>query len=99
MGTVYTGVTQDVKRSTLGVPGGPFNVLLPRSSDFDTFWTALSLIYSPPDIIGGLTLLQGLWDRSDPGGYMRTITKDPPPNTPVHQVLVQYGKTLKFDGG
>ena len=34
-GTVYMAVTQDVERGVLGVPGGPYAMLLPRSHDFE----------------------------------------------------------------
>jgi len=34
LGTVYMATTIDVERGTLGVPGGPFGLLLPRSQDF-----------------------------------------------------------------
>lgn len=34
LGTVYMATTTDVTRGTLGVPGGPFGLLLPRSQDF-----------------------------------------------------------------
>ncbi|TMA99176.1 MAG: hypothetical protein E6J70_13435 [Deltaproteobacteria bacterium] len=34
------------------------------------------------------TLIQMLWDRSDPNGYAHHITSDPLPNTPPHKILV-----------
>ena len=34
--------TTDVKRGTLGVPGGPFGLLLPRSQDFQELSDHLS---------------------------------------------------------
>jgi hypothetical protein len=36
-----------------------------------------------------LSLIQQLWDRSDPDGYANHITTRPYPNTPRHQVLIE----------
>ena len=36
----------------------------------------------------GLALIQMLWDRSDPNGYIRHVTNDPLPNTTSHQVML-----------
>jgi hypothetical protein len=47
-GTVYMAVTQDVKRGLLGVPGGPYGLLLPRSLDFGIEFAALKVRYSDP---------------------------------------------------
>jgi hypothetical protein len=35
LGDVYMAVTTDVTSGVLGVPGGPFSLLLPRSKDFE----------------------------------------------------------------
>ena len=34
-------------------------------------------------------MIQGLWDRAEANGYAARVTGDPPPNTPIHDVLLQ----------
>ena len=90
LGAVYMAVTTDVERGTLGVPGGPYSLLLPRSVDFNTLWDGIAPKYS--DAIDRMFLfpfLQTLWDRADPGGYMSWII-NPAPGTPNHNVLIHY---------
>lgn len=47
-GSVYMAATQEVKRGLLGVPGGPYGLLLPRSLDFGIEFDALKLRYADP---------------------------------------------------
>ena len=87
-GTVMS-IAQDITRGVLGVPGMNYSLLLTRSTDFATY----SLVYLPAYTNEfhrplGLALIQMLWDRSDPNGYIRHVTNDPLPNTPSHQVLL-----------
>lgn len=92
LGAVYMGVTQDVERGTLGVPGGPYSLLLPRSVDFVPLANVLNGRYLDPlDRAVIFVLLQMVWDRCEPSGYMSAVARDPLPNTPAHRVLVHYG--------
>jgi hypothetical protein len=89
LGGALTAVAPDFTRATLGVPAMNYSVLLNRSVDFDTY----SLILDPayPDPVAQqlvLSLIQMLWDRSDPNGYAHRMTSDPLPNTPPHEVLL-----------
>lgn len=91
-GSVYMAITQDVKRGLLGVPGGPYGMLLPRSLDFGIEFDVLKARYSDPvDRINMMQVLQCLWDRAEPAGYMGSISRDPLPNTMKHEVLLHYG--------
>ena len=91
-GSVYMAVTQEVKRGLLGVPGGPYSLLLPRSLDFGIEFAALKGRFSDPvDRINIMQVLQLLWDRAEPAGYMTSINRDPLPNTAAHEVLLHYG--------
>ena len=38
-----------------------------------------------------LSLIQQMWDHSDPDGLAHHMTSDPLPNTPAHEVLMQAG--------
>jgi hypothetical protein len=91
-GSVYMAVSQDVKRGQLGVPGGPYSLLLPRSLDFSLEYEAVRLRYSDPvDCINLMQVFQCLWDRAEPAGYMTSISKEPLPGTQSHEVLLHYG--------
>jgi len=73
----------------LGVPGMNYSTLLRRSVDFDTYSVILNPYY--PKLAQRplvLSLVQMLWDRSDPNGYAHHITDDPLPGTPSHKVLM-----------
>jgi hypothetical protein len=48
LGAVYMAISQDVHRGMLGVPGGPYGLLLPRSLDFGIEFAALKFRYSDP---------------------------------------------------
>jgi hypothetical protein len=47
-GSVYMATTQDVPRGQLGVPGGPYGLLLPRSRDFSMEYEAVRVRYNDP---------------------------------------------------
>ena len=89
LGGALTAVSPDFTRASLGVPAMTYSVLLPRSVDFDDY----ELIFNPsyPDPMSrplALSLIQMLWDRSEPSGYAHRMTDNPLPNTPPHEVLM-----------
>ncbi|WP_434427773.1 hypothetical protein [Nannocystis pusilla] len=87
-GASLMAVQVDVTRGMLGVPGQPYNILLNRSVDFDSFFAVVQGAYPDPiDIQVVLGLVQMLWDRSEPNGYSHHI-REPLPNTPAHDVLL-----------
>jgi hypothetical protein len=91
MGGVYLAASTDVERAVLGVGGGPYNVLLPRSTDFGDLFDLLKLRYPRSlDRMASLTLMQALWDRMDPSGWSSYIPGGLP-NTPSHRALFHYG--------
>jgi len=67
-----------------------YSTLLPRSIDFDLYAGFLYPAYKDekarPLIF---SLIQMLWDRSEPNGYAHRMTDNPPPNTPPHEVTLQ----------
>ena len=88
-GGAVTAISPDVRHASLGVPAMNYSVLLNRSVDFDTY----QLVFDPayPDKLTqqlALSLIQMLWDRSEPNGYAHRMTSDPLPNTPPHEVLL-----------
>ena len=100
MGGMYMAVSSDVRSGVLGVGGGPYALLLPRSSDFSELFDILKVRYPRSlDRMAILALMQALWDKSDPAGWAGYITPEatpggplpPLPGTPSHRVIHHYG--------
>jgi hypothetical protein len=92
LGTVYMAASTDVQRAVIGVGGGPFSLLLPRSKDFELLFTDLKLRYAEPLARSFLfAWLQQLWIRADPAGYAGYVTKNTLPNTKKHTLVFQSG--------
>jgi hypothetical protein len=93
-GGIYGGtvlaVAPDIDRGILGVPGINYSTLLTRSKDFALYSVPLYTTY-PSELERPLLLsiIQILWDRSDPNGYVNQLTDHPLPGTPPHQVMYQ----------
>jgi hypothetical protein len=66
-----------------------YSTLLTRSIDFEVYSGILYPNY-PNELARPLvlSLIQMLWDRSEPNGFAQVMTTKPPPNTPPHQVLL-----------
>eukprot|EP00456_Euglypha_rotunda_P014136 TRINITY_DN1439_c0_g1_i7.p1 TRINITY_DN1439_c0_g1~~TRINITY_DN1439_c0_g1_i7.p1 ORF type:complete len:431 (-),score=76.16 TRINITY_DN1439_c0_g1_i7:89-1282(-) len=91
LGAVYMAVTTNITTGVLGVGGGPYSMLCPRSSDFAALFDVLKYRYENPlDRMGSIMALQQLWDRAEPSGYMRFLTNLTLPNTPPHKVIMQH---------
>jgi pimeloyl-ACP methyl ester carboxylesterase len=91
MGTLFLSVSPHIARGVLGVGGGPYALLLARSTDFGSLFDVIKLRYPrPQDRISVLTIIQALWDRADPAGYMPLLTDGGPSGLP-HRALWQYG--------
>ena len=89
LGGVTTAVAPDWKRAVLGVATMNYGVLLPRSTDFDTYEAIFAPAY--PDRGQQITILalaQMLWDRGETDAWTQHMTVDPPKNTPPHAVLL-----------
>ncbi|MDQ2676595.1 MAG: hypothetical protein M3Y34_07270 [Actinomycetota bacterium] len=89
LGGAATAVAPDWTRASLGVPAMNYSVLLNRSVDFDTYSLILNPAYpSKLDQQLILSMIQMLWDRSEPNGYAHRMTDNPLPETPPHEVLM-----------
>ncbi len=91
-GGTYMAMTPDHVRGVLGVGAVNYSLLLQRSLDFDSFQALLAPNY--PDELDRqllLGLIQQLWDRADPQGYLPHLVDDPLPGTPAKKVLMQIG--------
>ena len=90
LGTPYVALAPDIDRAVLGVAGGPYSVLLPRSVDFNTYFLAFKTMYPDyMDISLWLGLMQTLWDSAEPSGYLDSINQDPLPGNTPKEILVQ----------
>jgi hypothetical protein len=89
LGGALTAVSPDFTRASLGVPAMGYSTLLTRSIDFDTYASFLYPAY-PNELERplALSLIQILWDRSEPNGYAHRMTSSPLANTPPHEVLL-----------
>ncbi len=90
LGGALAAVAQDFTRAVLGEAGMNYSLLLDRSVDFDQY---LELVYAPSypnryDRLIGIMVAQLLWDRGETNGYANHVTRDPLPDTPVHDVLL-----------
>ena len=78
MGSALVAMSPFLDRGVLGVNGGPYSLLLPRSKDFDPFFDILKQYYDDHrDIlffVVGLT--QQVWDPVEPGGWMWDLGRD-----------------------
>jgi hypothetical protein len=62
MGAVYLSASTDVTRAVIGVGGGPYALLLPRSTDFAQLFDVLRLRYPRSvDRMSAIALIQALW--------------------------------------
>lgn len=89
LGGVTTAVAPDWRRAVLGVATMDYGVLLPRSTDFDTYEAAFAPAY--PDRgqqITILSLAQMLWDRGETDAWTQHMTTHPPKGTIAHAVLL-----------
>ncbi|KAA0171398.1 hypothetical protein FNF27_06308 [Cafeteria roenbergensis] len=93
MGSVFMSLSTDTTHGVLGVPGGPFGILLPRSKDFAALFDIIRLRYDNSLArISMMSAIQEQFTYLEPGGYVNHLWKDPLPNTPQHSVLIHYGQ-------
>jgi hypothetical protein len=79
-----------LERGVLGVGGMPYVLLLPRSADFDQFFTLLKSAYPDQrDIMLLLAVFQNLWDPGEGSGWAWAMNKRAGARWPAKQVLMQ----------
>jgi len=102
-GGITTAISPDIRRAVLGVTGEDYaNSLVQRSTDFGSPTTIGSFSWllwadyadnNSARYTITLDLMDQLWDRADPVGYVQGLGATPFANTPSHSVLMQisYG--------
>lgn len=86
LGGGYLGFSPDHHRGALGVPGTPFQLLLPRSTNFTPFYRVLATKHGDGRNVALLvTLFQQRWDAGETAGWVSELAAR---GTPV---LIQTG--------
>ena len=89
-GGTYMGLSEDVTRGALNVPGSEWSLLIQRSTDFANLQQILDIEYADPlDQQLLLALIQPEWDFTDPIGFAPHLIASPLPSTPAKRILVQ----------
>jgi hypothetical protein len=89
-GTTFMGLSPDVMRAALNVPGSEWSLLVFRSSAFGPLKTVLETML--PDRMDqqlAIAASQSEWDYTDSATFAPHILKDPLPNVPLKHILVQ----------
>ncbi len=89
LGGVPSALTDDWRQVVLAVPGLGYNLLLPRSIDFDQFSPAFEAAY--PDALDrtiAREMMEMLWDRGENAGWAQHLTTDPYDGVPAKNVLL-----------
>jgi hypothetical protein len=90
LGGAYVAISKDIERATLGVGGGPYSLLLPRSHDFVPFFALFQSVYDDQrDLALWMILIQQLWDAGESAGFARQMVAEPLPGVSAKQVLLQ----------
>ncbi len=90
LGGAYAAISPDFERAVLGVGGGPYQLLLTRSHDFEPFFQIFKTMYPDPAHISlWLAYIQTFWDEGESTGYATTVNGDPLDGTPEKTILHQ----------
>jgi len=83
MGTYFAGLTPDIDRFALDVPGVNFSCLLQRATPFESFDSLLASIgiSDPTEVALGIQLVHELWASAEPVADAAHVTTDPLPGS------------------
>ncbi len=88
LGAAYLGLSDQLERGVLGVPGGPYALLLTRSADFDPFFLLFKEKFPDDrDIMLLIAAFQTVWDPGEGAGWMHNMNAAPN-GTPAKDVLL-----------
>jgi len=103
MGTSLAGVSLEIERFNLGVGGVSYAIMIPRSSNWQTYGAIMRNGYRRQLFRALLMqMVQSMWDLSEPSTYAPHVLRDTLPcgldearcpggRTPPHHVLYQIG--------
>lgn len=93
LGAAYTSFSTQIERGVLGVPGGPYSLLLTRSTGFNSFLDLFTSQWPDPKDISLLVgLIQTLWDSGEGIGYAHAARDGLIPGVPDKQVLLHVAQ-------
>ncbi|TNE88384.1 MAG: hypothetical protein EP330_14980 [Deltaproteobacteria bacterium] len=91
LGAAFMAQSLEIERGVLGVGGGPYEILLTRSHDFDPFFLLFKEKFTDHrDITMLISVMQTLWDPAEGAGYLHDL-KESPDGVPQKQLLMQVG--------
>lgn len=89
-GGTFMGLTPDIVRGVLNVPGCEWSLLIYRSADLGQFGRVLALLMPDPmDRQVAMAATQAEWDYTDPASFAPHLLADPLPGVPAKRILVQ----------
>ena len=89
LGGASSALADDWTQVILAVPGLGYNLLLPRSIDFDEFTPFFEAAY--PDVLDRMLareLMEMLWDRGENAGWAQHLVEDPYDGATEKNVLI-----------
>jgi hypothetical protein len=89
MGGSFLGYAQDIDKAVIGVPGGPWSLMIPRSLVGNAFRPLLGAAYTKPlerQLI--LAFIQNHFDPADPVTAAPHVLDNPLPDTPAKKILM-----------
>jgi hypothetical protein len=89
-GATFMGISQDVERGALNVPGCEWSLMIQRSVDFAQLSPIIDAALPDPldlEILLGLT--QSEWDYADPATFAPHLILDPLPGVNQKHILLQ----------
>jgi len=90
LGGAYLGLSKDLQKGVLGVPGAPYALLLPRSSDFQPFFDVMTAKFDHAHEIELLmALLQQVWDPGEAAGWFKDMNEAPAADNVAKDILLQ----------
>ncbi|MCO4747776.1 MAG: hypothetical protein KC912_23475 [Proteobacteria bacterium] len=92
LGAAFMAQSTEITRGVLGVGGGPYEILLTRSHDFDPFFLLFKEKFTDHrDITLLISMMQALWDPAEGAGWLADLGGDAPEGIPAKQLLMQVG--------
>jgi hypothetical protein len=93
-GLTFLTLSPDVERAALLVGGINYATMIPRSSNWPDYERIMDSFYDQRiDRELLLTIVEGLWEQSEPAGWAAHAITDPVPGTPEgKKLLYQVGK-------
>lgn len=91
-GAAFMALAPNLIRGVLGVGASNYSFLLQRSIDFNPFLFVFQQAY-PNELDRAVLypLLQQLWDRGEPNGFLSRLIDNPLPGTPPKKILIHTG--------